>query len=347
MLIARATDRPLLLGAAAVATVWTKETAYGAVLLFLLIDLVAGLRDGSVSLWPLRMGKRLTALSWAAVLAPLPLVYAMAHDLALPGAPNHGSAVPLLDMVLLTPWLLPFIAIGLRVPRIRPLAITSLVSAGFLVALQLAARDVPQWYEVPTTFFAVVAAIAGAHAAWQARWPWSTLRWAPMMVVAALLVVAVVVPAGAGREILRPLTHDAGDSLSGTWNYELNIRDRDLRDVRAQIPLAQHPDVLAIDLASPGLFVPIVEEAHHVYADSSFIRTLVPFEVEGLAERIEANGTWTLLDVTDLPMNQAIVQVYADCLVYQNPTYDLYVGAPCAGRAARLEAAWRAIDPET
>lgn len=347
ILIVRTTPRHLLLSILCVVAVWIKETAYFAVLVLLGIEVVKGLRDRTASLWPIRMGPRLSAISWAAALAPLPLLWAMAHDLPLPGTQNHDLPLALLDRVLLSPWLVAIIASGLAFVRVRPLSIAALTGAAFLLALQLAARDVPQWYEVPTTFLAIVAAVASAHAVakflWKSRW--RVAGWAPGAATLAILMAAVLVPAGSGRELLHPISGDGGDSLPGIWNFEQNIRDRDLHSTIAAIPLATHPDVFALDLAPPALYVPIVEQAQKAWWDSTSIRAYLPLDVPSVAHRMEANHTWTLIEANGKPLTIAIQQTYADCRTHASARYELFEAGPCAGRAAQLEAAWRAADP--
>lgn len=346
MLWARATHRSGVLFAASVAAVWTKETAYAAVVGLLAYDAVRGWIAGRVGLAPLRLDGRTSALAWAALVAPWPLVYAVMQDLAMPGAANHGSALPVLDRMFTTPWLLPILVLGLWPRRSRSLCAFALAAGLFLLALQLASRDVPQWYEVPTAFFALAGAGAAADAWWREaprRVRWSTP--APAAVAVLLVYLLVMLPNSPERDRLRPFSGDGGNSLAGSWAFEMDIRDRELHDAIAAIPLHERPDVVDVDVAVPAMFVPIVEQARDVYFDSSFVRTLVDVDLQALAGRIESNATWTILDRSDYPLAKALDETYADCVRFQNAGFTVFEAAGCAGRGERLEDAWRAHDP--
>lgn len=349
LLWAHQTQRHVLVFVAGVAAVWTKETAYAAVVALLAIDAVRGRVNGRVTFAPLRLDARLTALAFAAAIAPWPLMWATANDLALPGAVNHGGPALILDWMFVTPWLVPVLGIGLLRRRSRFLCAFTLGAGLFMVGLQMAARDVPQWYLVPTTFLTVVACAAAADA-WL-REPPSRAAWTrpvPAFVAIVLVALIVGVPNGPARDHLRPLTGDGGNDLRGAWEFEVRFRDRDLHETIDMVPLDTAPDVLAIELAPPALYVPIAEKARHVYWDSSFYRSMFEFDVGRLAAHIEDNATWTIVsrdDLANLPMSQAIEEVYADCIVHQTPRYTLLHAPACAGRAQRLEDAWRAHDP--
>lgn len=344
MLWARATGRHRLLFAASVAAVWTKETAYAAVVGLLILEAWKGHRAGTCTFAPLRLDARVSALAYAAAIAPWPLMWAVAHDLALPGAENHGSIIPVLEHVWLTPWLVPVLLVGLLPARSRFLSAFGLAAGGFLLALQVAARDVPAWYYVASTYFTVLGAASAADAWWRT----SSQAWArpaPAAVAVLLVGLLVLLPNSPERDALRPLSGDGGNSLVGSWDYELRIRDADMDAAIATIPLDKSTDVLVIDLAPPALYVRLVEPARQVYWDSSEVRTFLELDTGALAARIEDNATWTLVDRSDLPMTLALEETYAECLRYENVGYSVYKGADCAGRGDRLEAAWREHDP--
>lgn len=341
---ARAHGRNGWLAVACVAAVWTKETAYAAVLALLAFEGLRGWIRGTVSVAPLRLDARVSALAWAAAIAPWPLMWALAHDLALPGAVNHGSSLPVIDRMFGTLWLLPVLALGLLRPRSRFLCAFALASGAFLLALQLAARDVPQWYEVPATFFALVGA-AAAGDAWLRSGRPSLTRPLPAVVAVVLVYLLVMVPNSPERDLLRPLSRDGGNSLSGSWDFENRIRDGDLHAAIAHIPLDARPVVFGVDLAAAALFGPVTDQASHVYWDASLFRMYWEFDVHIGARRIEANDTWTLIDRSDLPYGSAIVEVYQDCIAYENAGFVVIQGTPCVGRGQALEDAWRARDP--
>lgn len=348
MLWARATGRNGLLFAASVAAVWTKETAYVAVLGLLALEAWKGHRAGTCTFLPLRLDARATSLAFAAAVAPWSLMWAVAHDLALPGAENHGSILPVLDHAWITPWLVPVLLLGL-LGRGRFLSAFGLAAGAFLVALQLAARDVPAWYFVPSAYFTLIGVGAAADAWWRTpAGAWARRAWVrpwPAATAVVLVALLVLVPNSPERDLLRPLSGDGGNSLSGSWDYELRIRDGDMHAAIATIPIDKSTDILVIDLAAPALYVRLVEPARQVYWDSSWVRTLVDVDTVALAARIEEPATTTLIDRSDLPMTLAIEETYADCIQHQNVGYTVLRGADCAGRAQRLEDAWRDRDP--
>lgn len=344
MLWARAMRRHALLLAAALAAVWTKETAYAAVVGLLAFEAIAGWIRGSVSFAPLRLDARVSALAWAALLAPWPLVWAVMHDLALPGAENHGSALPVLDRMFATPWLAPVLVLGLLRARSRFFAGFALAAGALLLLLQTAARDVPQWYEVPTAFLALVACGAAADAWWRDGRPAWT-RPAPALLCVLLVYLLVMLPNSDARDRLRPLSGDGGNSLAGSWEFEMEIRDADLHAAIAALPLADAPDLYVVDVAPAAMFGPVTEQARHVYWDSSWARQFIEVDVQLAGRRVEDNATWTLLDRGDLPLVSAIEEVYADCIRHQNAGFTVIQGSACAGRAQRLEDAWRERDP--
>lgn len=344
MLYARATGRNRLLFASSVAAVWTKETAYAAVVGLLAVEAWRGSRAGNCSFAPLRLNPQVTALAYAAAIAPWPLMWAVSHDLALPGAENHGSSLPIIDHAWVTPFLVPVLLAGLLRPRSRFLATFGLATGAFLVGLQLAARDVPAWYFVASAYFTLLGAGAAADSWWrQPAAPWT--RAAPAALAILLVALLVLVPNSPRRDALMPLSHDGGNSLTGSWDYEVRIRDADIDAAIATIPLGKSTDVMVIDLAAPALYVRVVEPARHVYWDSSFIRTLIEVDSGAIAARIEDAATYTVVDRSDLPMTLAIEETYADCLHYENVGYSVFKGSDCAGRAQRLEESWRAHDP--
>lgn len=344
LLWARAKDRHGSMFVLAVAAVWIKETAYAVVLGLLAVDAIRGWIAGRVRLAPLELDGRTTAMAWAAALAPWPLMWAMAHDLALPGSTNHAAAAPVADHLFGSLWLLPVLLLGLVRRRSRFLAAFTLLGGVFLLALQAAGRDVPLWYMVPTVAFAVAATAATADAWWRPpTWP-AAMPW-PALAAIAVVALLVLLPNSPARDGLRPLAHDGGNDLAGAWRFERDLRDGDLRAVLAGIPWGERPVIFDVDIYPAVFFGPVMERSEHVYFDSSFVRQFVEVDVEPAADRIEDPATWTVVFHSDLPYTQAIVETYGDCVEVDTPTYFLVHGAECAGRASQLEQAWREHDP--
>lgn len=356
MLIARRARRYGVAAVLAVLAVWTKETAYAAVVVLFAIDLGRAVRQGRATVYPLRLGPQESSLAWPLVLGPLPLILAFAKGLPAPGGAAYGATASIVQGLLPTVWLLPLLVAGLWFRRSRFLSAAALAAFGAFVLLHAAGRSVEAWYACPAIAFAIVGCASATDAI--ARHAFRQMHGTPVQpkqgggwglraAAAVAVVVAVggtfgaaLMPAGATRDLLYPLTSEPAPSLSAAYAFELHVRDQDLVTALAAVPLAEHPDVLFLPSSWPLPFVAL-QDARTVYVDWPVFRTIVDLDVLALAARIEDNATWTVLSPGEHPIQLAIREVYADCIVATAGAWQVLHAPACAGRGERLRTADR------
>ncbi len=346
VLWARGARRPAAAFAFAVAAAWTKETALLFLAALLAADVAVALRRRTGSLWPLRLDAQASALAFSLLVGVVPVAAFVASDFARIGAVGaHGTAA-VADQVLLSPWLALPLAAGLARPRSRTLCACAFGAAAVLLALHGLGRSVEGWYMMPTAAFALVGSAAAADA-WLRDPPrWRPLAFGPAAVAVAVVAVLALAPAGLARDAASPLSGEGGQSLAATWRFESEVRDRDYLRAQAAIPAAagdgSAPDVFAIDVYPPRLIVPFAHRAGDLLMDWTPLHDEFAFGADQVGARIEANGTWTLVEVHDTVLNAAIRDVYGDCRVLADGGYEVLEGWRCRGRADELVAAWQA-----
>lgn len=327
--------------ACAVLAVWCKETAVLFVAPWTLAILAQGWWRGDVAWSPLRLGRRETAMLYALLVAPLPILYGMVGDVPLPGGVAYHPTQEIADAVFGTPWLLVPLVLGLAWRRSRLPAFLGLATGGALLALQALGRSTESWYMVPSLLFAFVGAAASCEAALAAAWASrrGLRRAGSVALVAGTLVAAlclVALPVAKGREALYPFSERGAPSLPEAIHDETHVRDQDLEAAFRQLP-RDGSTLVMIEPHWPPEYVRLAD-AGPVIMDLAFVRAVIPFDVEALAHAIEGNGTWTMVYDGPHPMQKAVPDVYADCVVGRHGGITLIVAAPCAGRAQRLAA---------
>ena len=331
-------------GVLAALAVWFKETALIFLLAWLAIELARGWLRGGVHLRPLQADERVTALLYATIAAPLPLLYGMMGDVPVPGGIAYNPTAQILDAAAGTPWLVVPLAIGLLLRRSRAAAALGLAVPGFFVVLHLLDRGTESWYLIPAILFAVVGAAVACDAAWKTSWR----RGATVGVAASLLAVGtlgavgglVLAPSDGGREHVFPFSGTGPRSLLETYHDELYVRDQELEAAFAALPIDGRTTLVMIEPHWPPEYVRLANSGP-VIMDLAFVRAVVAFDIQDLAAAIEANGTWTMHYDGKHPMQKAVLEVYADCVVERFGGISLIVGAPCAGRGDELAAADR------
>lgn len=332
--------------AAALAAVWTKETAYAALLFLLVWSLSEGYRAGKARFYPLRLERPQTAYLGAAIVAPVPIAVAMALGLGFPGGPTRDLyAVRLLDQFFLMPWLVLLVLLGLRWPRTRRLAALGLLyPLVFFVLHVMLHRGIELWYLVVPNFFALVAATAVLDEWWtRTRKRQDVLeRHAPKaaaVLVAALFVVYLVVPHDAAPQIkafaVRPLTMQTQDSLTEALDYQ-DHRDPDIGQVVALLDQRRPAAVFAPDVYFPMSYYPLAFHTGLVLSWSTGVTRTLRQDLDPWISALEQRTNLTVLQKLREPLNEAIREVYAPCLLLDTERYAVFDGPQCAGSGPLL-----------
>ncbi|MEK6975987.1 MAG: hypothetical protein AABY18_06565 [Candidatus Thermoplasmatota archaeon] len=327
----------------AVLAVWFKETALILVAAWTAIELIRGWINGRAKAWPLRLGEREASAVYATLLAPLPILYGMLKDVPTPGGFAYHPTVEIADAVLGTSWLAVPLAVGLLLRPSRALAALGLATGAFFVVLQVMGRSTESWYLVPSVLFAVVGAAAACEAVVRAAWRRPALRAAALALVLAsggVCAAAAALPSDAGREHLFPLSGRGPLPWREEVTFQTTVRDQELEAAFAALPIDGHTTLVLIEPHWPPEYVRLAD-AGPVIMDMAYIRAFVGLDTQRLAQTMEANGTWTMLYEGKHPMQQAIAEVYADCVVERFGGISLIIAEPCAGRWQQLEAADR------
>lgn len=340
---ARLQGRSRLAAAFAVLAVWTKETAFLVPCVLLAADLVRGWRGGDVTVRPFRLATRRVAMLWPVAMGLVPLLLAFAMGFPHPGVRSPGSGAALADMLFVSPWLIPVLAIGLVPKGSRRLAAWGLAVGGGLLALHVAAGlAVQAWYAVPAQVFALVGVAASVDAlarfGWASGKPGARAAAGALAVVAALIVFAAIAsPAGAVRNAIHPWAADAGHDLVGRLRFETSVRDQDRVAAFAALPTS------GFDLVTLGLDFPqhisLLTRAGHQWVLTWPTHTPGEFTAAQVAARIETNSTWTLVALQGTSAQEAVLATYGDCAVFRDGGFALLQGWRCPGRAGALASA--------
>lgn len=314
-----------------VAAVWTKETAGLSLAALFAWTLWNGRKDGQVGLWPLHLDRPSTALFGAGVLAPWPLLYSV---IGLQGRIPGWSHTPLewshLSGLFASAWLVPPILLGLVWRRSRPWSLLALAYPAFYVGYGLTGRGIEAWYLVLPATLALVGAAVGLDTAFRQAAPaWrSAARAGAAAVVLVMLVLALVPDTVAAKQAATP---GASPPMS-LPQMSSQLRGDDLAETLDAIRPAQWESVLLIDV---GWF-----NVHHPFAERAEVLgwsySVVDLPMEEWAYAIETSQVTVLLKVDDGAFNLAIRAAYADCVQFENPSYQLIDGTRCPGRADRL-----------
>lgn len=346
---ARAGGHVRLSAALHLAAMWTKESAAVAVGYFLVVDLVASLRDGSSRVWPPRIARAPFYGMVVGVLGVLPLA-AYALQGGRPPGWNHlnDGFAPLDRLVVFLP-LLPVLVAGLAWPRTRVVAGLALAYPAFYLTLTLFAdRHIELWYLVLPSYVAVMAVAyvldEARLAAKRVAWKGARRGVAVVAVGLALLVVAhAVLPQSTpGKGALtHPITGESDRSLVEEIRWT-NMRGQNDEDLFAAVTGRHDPVVALVDVDWFYALYPFAET-------SGVVRQAYTASFEGgahdaasWAALVEERANLTVVGPVDAgPLNAALRAVYHDCLVFENPSYLAFEGARCPGRAAALEDRYR------
>jgi hypothetical protein len=351
MLWAHARGRHALAAVLGVAACWTKETAILAVAILLAVEATVGLREILSLRRLLQLRPAVPRLAVALVVGAIPIAFWMVVNRGPPGGPPDGALRDLVERLALTPGLGVIALMGLGAKRSRWLAGAAVAGVAALSLLHVAGRGAPLWYDVPVQALVVVAVAASADALLAAGWEagsWPATGALAVAVTAVVLVVACALYAGNDRQqMLRPGGSDAGNPFPQAWYFERHLRDRDYVRAAAAVP-EERIAVLTVDIYGPRVVQPFLDEDSVAYTQDtgwsawSLGPEMQPYARQAtldLATFLGRPGTWTLIEGRATPLNDALRDVYSDCMAYQDGRYSLLDGARCGDRGSELVAA--------
>jgi hypothetical protein len=333
------TNRVWAMGAALLAAAWTKETVLLGIAALLALSLWTRYRSGARFGWPLVISKREAILAATIPLGLVPLNIALWKG----GAPPGGSGAPgwgwLLEGLFGIVWFAPLVLLGFAYGRSRALAALALVYPAFYVLYgQGLDKTVNVWYLYLPASLAVIAA-AMALDSWATAVHGTGPRRAPSIVAAAfvaLILVAALVPTGGAKSVFfQPLTGRASDSVADALRYE-SSRDADLRDAIDATRLGPERTVFVIDVYGSYVLHPISTSGSTVWWGETRTVALLGQDIATWPVAIEERADRTLLWKQPHALNQAVRDVYADCIVLENAQYAVFEGSSCAGRSEAL-----------
>ncbi len=332
-------------------SVWLKETALPLVAILAAASFARAWWRGEAALRPLRLDGPTGSFVLPLALGPFTLMLSLATGLDSIGGWSAGHSGRMADWLYVTPWFIPVLLAGLAWRPSRPVCAFALVFAtAYLLSHAWGGRSVEAWYFAgPVPFVLCGVALALDHAVRHATRALARAG-AGAAAVGALLLVGTMVlaPASAAKGAWpHPFTGQPDDSVLGTQRYELELRDRGLRDAIDRMGLDGTQGLVTVDLYYPQALAlaegPV--RARHVYVDSGGFRDLLPLWVDGFAARVEANGTWLLVLQTETAFFHAINEAYGDCRVLENAEVRLYEAWRCPGGRDALQQGYASRRP--
>jgi hypothetical protein len=289
-------------------------------------------RDGRFQAWPLRADRQTSSYLIVLALAPLPLVYSALPTFGLFGAADVAG---LLAGVFLNGWLVLVVLLGLAWPRSRPWAALALAyPAAYLLAILLLGRGPQLEHLVPSALLGLLGAAIGIDELAQRirRAPLRRAAWAGAAGLALLLVLPAVLVLPGPLDPARTMPLEASirqAQARGSWD-------------RAAAWLHGAPSVVLVDVPFESISHPFHDAAP--MAPLRFMFSNTPEDLGRWAQAVGANGTMTLVLKGGAPLNQALREVYADCVMRDEAEWTLLTGG-CGARTERLFAAFVRLDP--
>jgi hypothetical protein len=335
--------------ALAVAAAWTKEVGAIAVGLLGLCELARSWRLGRVRVWPTRLPPSVVAFLVAAPLAVLPVLWYVTSGGRPPGWNRGGDSLFVLDQVAYSPWLVILVLAGLFLRRSRPLATLAAGYVAFWLGVHfILGRELQGWYFLLPAALVILASVGVLDETWDRLRGFRKVRVVPVLVAAALgfvLVADVVVGSDAEWKgtISQPFTDRSRWSLEETISDDrARVRDNDVLDVAAHLSPQDRDVILLIDFPWFNIFYPMGEVGREVrYGYSGWydqFETNAELWVEMIETRANATVIFTSWDVG--PFHRALVESYASCIAYENPSYVVLRGQECDVGAEALRASY-------
>ncbi len=321
------------------AATWVKEVALVGIAALLAAELVERFgRDGAA--WALRLQPRARHLLLVGALAFAWAPHWVANSMGgrAPGWSRGGTLVSTLDGTFTTMWFVPFVLVGLFVPRARRPALLALAFAGFYLAYNAALGGATElWYNIlPAALATAVVALVCEQMARSAA-P-ALRRMAPTALAVVLVAAQLLLPGTSDlkMEALHPGTTTRELSVAEAIDLE-QTRDRDLWTLVEAAHGTDWHAVFLVDVPWFFAYWPFSERADVV---GSYFTKDNPASAAQWAAVIETIANMTVLKRTDGPLNLALQETYASCVGLATPEYLLIRGMGCKGNATALDAAW-------
>lgn len=335
--------RPEWAAAATVGAAWIKETAVVLALLLLVASGWEDVRRRSKGLKPFPLSRGTLWLMAAVPLCMAPAALSVHLGAALPGGPGVGYALRLLDQVTLTAWLFPIILAGLLWPRTRPWSALGLAFPLFFLGIHMMLhRSVEAWYLVPSAFFAVITTAVVLDAFWNGQISWAGRRAgrvAPVLAVgvAFLFAVQLLAPVSAFKErVTHPVWGHADTPITDQYPFERK-RNQDYLEALTHAQPGPGRTLFLVDVYLALALYPASEKTQFVRVGDTVVTAALGWEIAPWAAAIGSEANATLVEKRDSPLNAAVLEVYHDCVTYDEDRYVVLEGRSCAGRGPELE----------
>jgi hypothetical protein len=322
-----------------IAACWTKETAWISVGLFFLLAFVEEIRRGEGHPWPPRLGNASATLLVPLVVGPVPFILSLSEGLPFPGQGNAPYPGRIVDALVGTAWIWPFLLAGLRSASTRRIALIGSGMAVFYLAWNLGRREVMIWYYVLPISLAFVA-VPVMLERWRIGREFRRLPLAAASLFLALvLAVTIVGPAGSVPDrALAPLSGQRVSSLADSYRWETKDRDRDLYEALDALPAGEGTTVLVLDAGYEVMLARLAGRGTSIVYGASWFILAYNQSIPELPRRIEESDGAVAQNGTSA-IHAALSSAYGDCSRdvgrwwYIDPT-------DCQGRVERFMEAY-------
>lgn len=326
--------------AVALAATWIKETA-GLVLIALVVLWVFPAVARRLRLSP---AEKPAGPWWGApvalAVAPLPIMYSLYLGGRFPGWVRDGNASTLLNVLVGSVLVFPFLVASLAFPRARLVGAMAIGYLAFFFGYAVFYNhQVQGWYVAIPLSLALVASAAAAHGLdEEVRRRFATRARPFLTILLALLVAVSVLPTGsAGRSIISGGLPGGPASLGATSAF-MHLEGADMVAAIDAFERTTESKVVVVDASWLYLYYPFGFGRDRVtFARSDF---LVPNNQswEPVIDAIETWDTVTVIGADDgrRQVGLTLREVYQECTLFANPSYQLVRGAECAGRGAEF-----------
>ncbi len=323
----------------ALAATWTKESA-GLVLIVLAALWVFPTIANRLHLAATQHNRKpVWGVPVALSIAPLPLAYSLYLGARFPGWVPDGDASTLPSILLGSVLLVPFVIAAFAFKRGR---LAAALATGYLLFYAWYAiiynHQVQGWYIAIPLSLALVAAVIAAHGL---DHRWTGRRWARFSPFATILLVVlfalVLFPAGSDLRVAATggLKGGTGGSLAETSEF-IRSENRDFADAIAVYEDLEAARAVVVDTSWLYVYYPFGDARDIVMFARSDYFNVFNSSWRPVIDEIESPNVITVIgsDGYDPDVAKTMREVYHDCIVYANPTYQFVRGADCSGAGA-------------